>query len=379
MQPVSATDAIGLAFTHTRTVLAPGPFRLGRFFKLALLAAVTQASFLSVSINYPLQGGWMAARSHRHHAVEQLFAGDGIGAIAGGLALGIFGVISLLVLLFTLVYLYLLCRARATLFDLVVFRGGRVREAWRRSPARRYLGLYMLAMVLFLTVMAAVAGPFFVRFIKLSMLSVGQAGGAGATPAAGSLMLTLLVLIWILIPLWIAIDALLQDFILPGLLLDREAPMGAAFARLGSVFRQSPGQLVLFLILRTIVAFGVGLALGIVTLVGVGIVALSGYGVGRLLYNSLWTGGLGARTVFFAYVSGAVLVVATLYLLAITAVYGITGTFKTSYAAWFYAGYYPELAAALEDQPPSEEGLVGAGLPSPGPILPPLKARGDIW
>jgi hypothetical protein len=102
-------------------------------------------------------------------------------------------------------------------------------------------------------------------------------------------------------------------------------------------------------------------------------------GVGRLLYSALWAGGVGGHTVFFAYVAGAVLLVMTLYLLGVTAVYGVAGTFKASYGAYFYAGYFPELAAALGGQPPDEEELVGAGLPSPLPPLPPLKAKADIW
>ena len=377
MQPVSAADAIGLAFAHTRTVLAPVPFRLGRFFKLALAAAVTQASFLSVSISYPLQGGQFASRPTVHRVGQQAFSTGGAGAFAA-LGLGLVVGIMVLALLFALAYIYLFCRARATLFDLVVFREGRVRQAWRRraQPAWRYFGLSLLAMLLFWTVLAALLGPIIVRFVKVA---AGQAGsGLGAAPSAGSLMLTLVGLVWLLLPLWIAVDALLQDFILPGLALQPQAPVGAAFSRLGGLARRRPGQLLLFLLLRTVVAFAAGLALGLLVLVAVGLVALLSYGVGKLLYSALWTGGVAGHTVFFACVAALALVVAGLYLLGVTAVYGITGTFKTSYAAYFYAGYYPELAAALEGHPPEDE-LVGAALPLPLPPLPPLKAKADIW
>jgi hypothetical protein len=364
--PVSATDAIGLAFTHTRTVLAPTRFRPGRFFKLALLAAFTQASFLSVSISYPAQGAQVGLLSHTHHIEEQFSPGDGIGAIAGGLGLVLLVVLAGLVLLLTLAYLYLLCRARATLFDLVVFRGGRIREAWRRRgrAAWRYFGFSLLAMLIFMTLLAATLGPFLVRFFKVM---TAQPGALAVSPAAGSLMLTLVGLIWLLLPLWIAIDALLQDFILPGLALDQQAPVAAAFARVGAVIRRAPGQMLLFLVLRTIVPLGIGIALGLVALVGVGLIGLGGYGVGRVLYHALWSGGLGAHAVFFAYVAGAGLLVAVLYWIAITAVYGITGVFRASYAALFYAGYYPELADALEGTLPKES------------LLPPPPGPAGIW
>ncbi len=366
--PVSAADAIGLAFTHTRTVLAPMPFRLGRFFKLALLAAVTQASFLSVSISYPVQGAQVGLLSHARHSADQFSAGDGIGAIAGGVGLVLLLLLAGLVLLLTLAYLYLLSRARATLFDLVVFRGGRIREAWRRRgrAAWRYFGLSLLAMLIFITLLAATLGPFFIRFFKVIM---DQPGGLAASPAAGSMMLTMVGLVWLMVPLWIAIDALLQDFILPGLALDQQAPVAAAFARLGAVIRRAPGQVLLFLVLRTIVPLGIGIALGLVTLVGVGLIALVGYGIGRVLYQALWSGGLGAHTVFFAYVAGAVLLVAMLYWIAITAVYGVTGVFRASYAAIFYAGHYPELAQALE----------GVVAPPKETLLPPPPRPAGIW
>ncbi len=378
MQPVSATDAIGLAFTHARTVLAAHPFRLGRFFKLALVAAVSQASFLSVSINYPLQGGQFASFSHARHAREQFLTGNGIGALVGAVGLGVLLIAFAVLLLLTVGYLYLLCRARATLFDLVVFRGGGVRVAWRRRarPARRYLGLYLLAMLLFLSVLGATVGPALWRFVQVS---AGRHAGGEAGSAGAKSLLVLVGIIWLLLPIWIAVDALLEDFILPGLALDQEAPVSKAFVRLGGLARRKPGQLLLYLVLRTVVAFGVGMALGLVLLVGVGLVVLSGYGVGRLLYTALWAGGLGSHTVFFAYVAGMVLLVMTLYWFGVTAVYGVTGTFKTSYAACFYAGHYPELAAALGGQPPAEEDPVGARLPGLLPPLLPHKARGDIW
>ena len=108
-----------------------------------------------------------------------------------------------------------------------------------------------------------------------------------------------------------------------------------------------------------------------------GAVGLASWGVGKLLYHPLWAGGIAGRSVFFAVVCGMALVVAALYLLGITAVYGVTGTFKASYAAYFFAGYYPELASVLDGQPPDDAQLVGIG-PGDLPPPPPLKARPDL-
>src|SRR5271170_1747188 len=56
MTPFSPLDALGPAFRRTREVLA-APFRLGFFLKIALIAALTQPTFYSATISYPIRGG----------------------------------------------------------------------------------------------------------------------------------------------------------------------------------------------------------------------------------------------------------------------------------------------------------------------------------
>ena len=375
MQPVSATDAIGAAFTHTRATLAGDRFRLSRFFKLALLAAVTQASFLSVSLTYPVQGAQAMLMAKMRHPSQNFQPGFGISpglnsgigsgisfGIGSGLNSGIGGIVGalgfgllLLVLVFalgmTLLYLYCLCRARASLFDLVLSQGaGRVRDAWRRQAraGRRYFSLFCLALLCFWTILVALLAPVILRLIKVS---AGHSG-VDATQQASSLILTIAGLVWVLVPFWIAIDALIEDFVLPSLALEPQASLSAALVRAAGLVRRAPGQILLYLVLRTVVAFGVAVALGLVALVGLGLLGLSGWGIGRLLYNLLWTGSVPAHAVFFAVVTALVLALLVLYLLCVLAIYGVTGTFKTSYAAIFYAGRYPELASRLAGPEP---------------------------
>ncbi len=363
MQPVSAADALGLAFTRTRSVLAPGRLRPGRFFKLALVAAFTQATFLSLSITYPLQGGHLALLSSRHQAAQHAFATDGLAPL-GAAGIGILLAVLVLVVLFSLAYLYTICRCRATLFSLVLTRGVRsVRDAWR-SQSRvtwRYLGAFVIAGLIYCTLLAAVLGPFLVRLVRL----ISAAGPQDASPQIGSLMLTFAGLAWLVMPIWIAFDALLQDFVLPCLVLEPEQPLGQAFARLAGLGRRAPGQLLLFLLLRAVVAFAVALALGIAMLVVLGVFALGELGVGWLLYRLLWSGSLGAHALFFAAAAGMASVLGALYLLCVTAIYGVTGTFKACYGVCFYAGYYPELAVRL-----GPETATVPGPPEPPSLLP---------
>jgi len=66
MTPLSPLDALGPAFRRTREVLAE-PFRLGFFLKIALIAALTQPSFYSASISYPIDGAQFAFFPHTGH------------------------------------------------------------------------------------------------------------------------------------------------------------------------------------------------------------------------------------------------------------------------------------------------------------------------
>ena len=97
MTSLSPLDALGPAFRRTREVLA-APFRLGFFLKIALVAALTQPSFYSATISYPIRGGQLAFLMG-HFAgssgnTNDLLAGSGIAAIGVSslVVMAIFGV-----------------------------------------------------------------------------------------------------------------------------------------------------------------------------------------------------------------------------------------------------------------------------------------------
>lgn len=143
MKPLSPVDAIAPAFSRMRTLLLPPAdpgqprrFRFGFFFKMVLVAALTNAGFYGGSLGFSLQGAGAALRGttavpfHRH--AHYLLATSGpAAALLTALVLG--GVIALAL---SVLFGWLWCRLRFTLFDLVVYCRGQVAVAWSRYGAQ---------------------------------------------------------------------------------------------------------------------------------------------------------------------------------------------------------------------------------------------------
>jgi hypothetical protein len=373
MKTLSPADALGPAFRRAREVMA-APFRLGFFLKIALVAALTQPSFYTVIVSYPLQGVQLAAGAAVQHPqrmnfgptdptptlspfgiTEAAWAGPtaGPGAVAGFV---IFAIMLLVGVLIWVLTTYILCRLRFTLFDLVVFRQGKVREAWGKYGRQtwRYFGVLLLASFVFLLLVAVTAGPFFVHMLK----TMKRLGLQGPNPNPWAIFAQIFPLIGIFFLLglaWVMVDAILQDFVLPPMAME-DAPIEGAFGRFFALLKADPVSVLVYLLLRFVVALGISWVLTMVVLIGLLILGIGGMAVGFGLYHAMWRGGLGLQVVFIAVVAAMALVLLVLYLLAMVAVYGTAAVFKQSYAAYFFGSRYPELGNRLE--PPVDENPV---------------------
>jgi hypothetical protein len=370
-QPVSAIDAIVPAFRRVRSILAE-PFRLGFFLKLCLIFALAEAGFVSASFSYPIQGTNAAIR----HAGNKFapggsgFLADGLGSI-GALGVGLMLLILAGILIAVLVWvvmIYLFCRLRFTALDLALYREGRVRQAWRkyRRQGWRYFGLTLLVGLVFLLVMAAVLGPFVPAFIRIAK----TIDPSHPNPVAiFGLMLPLLGAIIFLSILWWVVDAVVRDFLLPPMAIE-DAPIERAMERFFTLLRAELGQVSLYLLMRLLVTFALSACLWIAAAIPLGALALICFGVGIPLYHSLWQGGGGGAFVFILYVVAAGGVLALLYFILITAVFGIVGVFKQCYAFIFFGSRYPQLGALLEGG--ARPGSLILNEPPPTPTLPPV-------
>jgi len=384
MTKLSPADALGPAFRRVREVMA-APFRLGFFLKIALVAALTQPGFYSVIITYPLQGVQAGAGAAIRHRTPMSFAdtgANGLGFIVPGAVAG-FVVVAIILGIGLVVWIlstYLFCRLRFTLFDLIVYRRGRVREAWGKYGRKtwRYFGVVLLASLVCLILLAVTAGPFFIRMIK----EAARLGAHGPNPNANpwpvlAPMLPFLGVSLLIGLLWMVIDAVLQDFVVPQIAID-DAPIEGAFSRFLSLLREDFGSVVVYLLLRFVVAFGItwALMIGVFMILAVG--GMSGLAVGFVLYRTMWAGGIGLRVVFVAIVAAMALVLLAVYILAMIAVYGMVAAFKESYAAYFFGSRYPGLGDLMEPPPPGED-LVAVRVEPPLPPLPPLSEPPPVW
>lgn len=374
MTRLSPLDALGPAFRRTREVMAQ-PFRLGFFLKIALIAALTQPAFYSTSISYPIQGAQFAAlRSIGHRSTHGLPSyGNSLAAgpdFSGFAAIGLVAILALavvgVVVWIGIAYLY--CRLRFALFDLVVCKRSRVRQAWsgHGRQAWRYFGLQLLAGMAFVAASLMVIGPTLLSFIR----TVGSLARAGANPDPFALlgsMLPLLFSIFLVAALWAVVDALMQDFLLPPMAIE-DAPLEAAFGRFFRLLKTDFGSVAIYVVLRFAVGIGLTWILMLLVVMAFLVAGLAIFGAGALLYHLLWTS-LAGQVACVALAIAAGLVALAAYFLAIVSVYGISAVFKQSYAAYFFGGRYSELGDRLAPSPPVVE-------ESTGVLPPPARAAG---
>jgi hypothetical protein len=374
MTTLSPLDALGPAFRRTREVLAQ-PFRLGFFLKIALIAALTQPAFYSTSVSYPIQGAqFTAMKTLGRHSTRLLASGGS--SLVDGTGLAVFGVVALVlagligVLIWTgLAYVY--CRLRFTLFDLVVTKRGRVRQAWSGYGRQgwRYFGLVLLVGLAFMVVALIVIGPTLLNFFRVvgPLVKAGQ-NNVNPFSLLGS-MLPLLLAIFAVAVLWAVVDALMQDFLLPPMAIE-DAPLEFAFGRFFRLVKSEPGPVALYVLLRFAVGIGLTWALMLIVFLALVLAGLAIFGVGTLLYHLLWTSLVG-QVVCVALAIVAGLIAVAVYLIAIISVYGTAAVFKQAYAAYFFGGRYAALGDRLEPPVvmPVGEPLPAAPLPPPPPVL----------
>lgn len=369
-KPVSATDAIGPAFRRVRSILAE-PFRLGFFLKLCLIFALAEAGFVSASFSYPIQGT-KAVMQHgqRFGPGADNFLVDGLGTL-GALGLGLlllFVGLAIVALLIWVAMVYMFCRLRFTALDLALYRQGRVRQAWRkyRRQGWRYFGLTLLVGLVFLLVVAAVIGPFIPAFVRIARTM----DPAHPNPVAiFSLMLPLLGGIIFLSILWWMVDAVIRDFLLPPMAIE-DAPIESALERFSKLLRADFGQVSLYLFMRLVLNFALSACLWMAALIPLGVLGLACFGVGALLYHSLWQGGGVGAFFFVLYAVGAGCLILILYFLCVTAIFGIVGAFKQCYAFVFFGARYPLLGTLLEGGAASGDVILNE--PPPPAPTPPL-------
>lgn len=353
------------------------PFRFWFYFKVVLVAAFTQSSFYGASIGFFIQGIFMAMS----------FAGAG--STLHRLPIGAPGRLTSLLLVLAVVLgaigiaLWILlgwlwCRLRFTLFDMVVFRHGRVGVAWSRysAPAWRFLGVAILVTLAFLLLLAVTAGPLLFHLVlTVRDLTPQQINANPAIILSHILPMYGIMLVFFF--LVFLVDAILQDFLLPPMAIEN-APVESSARRFLHLLRTSPGSFVLYLILRLALQMGLGVAASLVLFLVLGVVAFGGVGLGFVLYHTLFHAGPAGATVFILYCVVAGLLGLAFYILAVTCIQGTIAVFRQCYAVYYYGSHYQQLGAFL-DPPPDGTASVASPAPPPSPVMPPVQEPPPVW
>ena len=345
MRQLSAIDAIGPAWTHTsRLLFAPRSLRL--VLKIAAVAFFAQMGGCNPSFNSPSR-----------HMADGVPNAAAVFATMAAFAL-LIGVFSLVI---ALVFFYLSSRLQFTIFEIVLRSDTHVAPIWDRYG--RATWYWMALKFLFFLLALLCLAPFLIPVVITFIHAVHASGNGNNLPVAFIGAIVAFIGSIFLIALVIGIGyTLLRDFGLPSMALEG-TPLGVTVKRVFGLVRAEPGQVLLYLVMRFVLAVAgaiageVALALG--TLIA--LIPFGGAGVG------LWLGfrhaGIGGHIVMIA--GWVVLGLALLLLLILAAimVLGSLYTFLQAYALYFLGGRYPLLGNYLEPAPPAPE--IPPGYPAP--------------
>lgn len=359
--PVSAVDCVQPAIQHTRDQLFQ-PFRLDQWMRLALVGILT-AELHTSGCNFSLP-----TRSHPHRSLHLPFPTHHPAAIdparlAQFAGLIIFGV--LVGMIVGLVLLYIGSVFRFILFDAVVRKHCSISQGWRRwrHAGRRFF----LWQIVFLVAQ----GLCFGLLIAVPLAIAAALGWFRnvdqhiARTIFGVVFLASLFLLCVLVA--VIIQVLAKDFLVPVMALD-DVDFADAWSRLLTLIDVEPGNYVIYLLLKLVLAIAAAIIFGILSFIPIFLMALPALVAIVASYRSgiHWT----AATIGFAIVSGVLLLTLLVYLVAIICVPATV--FFPAFSIHFFASRYPKLGTLLypSASPVSPEAATPAPSSEP-PILPP--------
>jgi len=337
----SAAEAISPAIARTREFLFK-PFRMGRFLKFALVALLTEGGMASCNFgsNLPMgkagEGGGTPGLPHLPPLPHMQWP-------ALAVVIGVVAAVLLVVIPVMILIDYLLIRLRFSFFDCLLFRQDFIGPAWSKyhRQSMRYLGLSVCVSAAFWVVMGAAGYALYTHFQPLfeAISSDHPPTFYDFLPMIGTAILVLMIcgLIFVLI------QAMLRSFILPRLALE-DAEVWDALSDMWHDFEAEPWQYVLFFFLRFLVCLA-GSILGVIALVIPFVVAAAIIAVLALVLKGI--SAVAALAVCIPL--GAVAL--ALFFLGWIGLCGMIGTFRRSYALYFYGGRYDALGDLLQPVP----------------------------
>jgi hypothetical protein len=343
--PITASDSITLAIEHTKQQLFKS-FRIGQWTRLAfvgLLAGELGSNGCNSSnFNLPQHPG-----AAPHTGLPGALGIDpallaAMGALLAALVIA--------ALAFGIIMMYVGSVMRFVLFDSIITRECHIRWSWSRrlGPGWRYFVWKVLYTLLSLAGIAIVVGiPVAIAFSRGWFKEPKEHLPALVT---GGIVLFFVLVAFAVITA--VIFVLTKDFVIPQMALENVDAM-EGWRRLWPMMMAEKGAYAAYLGMKMVLAFVVGLLVGIATLILGLIFVLPTIGIGVLAFLTGKTAGLtwNAQTITLAIVVGCILIALFLYLVALICVPAIV--FFPAYSMYFFAGRYPQLHAVLSGSAPA--------------------------
>jgi hypothetical protein len=364
MRPLSAIDAIGPAWSHTRRLLLDKrDWRL--MLKIGAVAIFAGIGGISGG-SFPNMGNF-GNMNHTGSTPHWPASAAAIIAAIAAIAVVLFAVFFVIFL----IMLYIGSRLQFVLFEVVLRSDTTIAPIWRRYGAAtwRWIGLRLIFMIAAFLCVAPVLIPAIVQFVHM----LHQAGNQ--PPNIGVLIATffgLFAMAFLVALIFGIIKILMHDFGLPSMAMESTS-ISETIARVWRLVRAEPGQAALFILMRFILglagAWGANLVVLIaafVALIPLGIVALLDY----LLLHSAGHAGFAAMVVIWVILG---LVWIAFLFIATFIVLGYLITFIQAYALYFLGGRYPLLGQYLAPFWPATHNAVPpppAFQPPPAPPAP---------
>jgi len=338
MLPLSAIDAIGPAWAHTRRLLWDNRrwqtmLKIGAVAVFAGIGGVGGGSF-------PNMGNF---GNNSHAGNPQNWPGSAAGILATIAALAV--VLFVGIFIFVLIMMYIGSRLQFVLFEVVLRNDTTVGPIWNRygSITWRWLGLRLIVSLVALLCMAPMLIPAIVQFVHLLHQSENQPANLGLLIATFFGLFAVAILIAFLFSI---IHILLHDFGLPSMAMESTS-IAETVTRVWRLLRAETGQVFLFLLMRVILGFAGSWCANILVLITamlgmipLGIIALLDYAIlhsagdaGKVIMVLIWVV-LGILWVAFLFIASFILV-------------GYVIAFIQAYALYFLAGRYPLLGQYL--------------------------------
>jgi hypothetical protein len=331
MRVLSATDAISPAWQHTNwLLLKPRSWRL-----LLKIGCVAVFAEMGGGFNFSVPG---PMGSHSAQLPSFLSSAMMIGFV-------VIGVIGFLV---GLALLYIGSRLQFVLFEVVLRRDTTVGPIWSRygSLTWRWIGLKILFFLIALACALPIGIPVVLYFVHVVQMVPPESSGPGSAQMVLAIFCFVAFILLFLIAVF-SVYLLLSDFGLPCMALE-DTSIGVTVRRVYDLFRAEPGQILLYILMRIVLAIACGLAAEIIVF-GAAAIALIPLGCAALiLWAALHHGATASHVLMIAGWVILGIIFLAVVLAAIFMVMGFVYSFFRAYALFFLGGRNPLVGAYLE-------------------------------